>query len=579
MGLFQPLLAYLQFTGYFHYRMALTILVVTVCCWPWRPKFISAVRDSLGKFAQKRTPAIFLTFLLSFLLTSSLALKRGNPVAYVHDEFSYLLSSDTFARGRLTNPAPQVWEPFESEHILVRPTYQSKYQPGQGFFMALGQVIFHHPIVGVWLSAALAAAAIHWALFAFVSPRWAMLGGVLSALHPQLLEWGQRYWGGSVAVLGGALLLGGVGRILRMSCRGMGVPPMNPEEPRARRPCHKSATWAAIGMALLAVSRPYEGFVLTILCALGMSILLRQKRIPMRAIFKGILIPTAAIMLPFTLWLGYYNYRVTGHALRMPYVEHQSQYATVPLFLFQNTPPTPEYRNMELWRFYWRDQRFLYLRRDNWRMIRDEALRMIGGLYQACLGNVETLTIPVLIVPWGMKSNRKLRLLVLTLILFTAAILVGTFMIGHYAAPAAALVAAIILMALRRMQRLGGPVGALLVRTSVAVAILWSLFWWIAFFNWNPDSREFQMRRQVIGREIEKNPGKHLLLLRYFDHNPHEEWVYNGADLETPKVIWAREMSDEINRRLLSHYADRQVWIIEPDVEGKQPVKIREAMK
>lgn len=575
-----PFLAYLQFTGFREYRMALTVLVITFCCLPWRPRFIDRLRNALGSLAEKHAIAIVITGILSFVMTSSLAYKRGVPVAYVHDEFSYILSADTFAHGRLTNPSPEVWEPFESEHILVRPTYQSKYQPGQGLFMALGQVIAGHPIWGVWLSAALAAAAMHWGLLAFMSARWAMLGGILAAIHPQLLEWGQRYWGGSVAVLGGALVLGAVGRIVRAFRCGMGASPMAPENSRARRPCHMShAFWAAIGMAILAISRPYEGFVLTILCAFGSAILLWRKRIPIRILFKNAIVPIGVIMLPFVLWLGYYNYRVTGHPLRMPYVEHQSQYATVPLFLFQNPPPTPEYRNMELWRFYWRDQRFLYLRRDNWRQVRDEALRMIGGLYQACLGNVESLTIALLVVPWGFKSNRKLRMLVLILILFAIAILVGTFMIGHYAAPAAVLVAAIVLMALRRMQRMGDAVGALLVRVAVAVAILWSLFWWIAFFNWNPDPREFQMRRQVIQLEIEKSPGKHLLLLRYFDHNPHEEWVYNGADLETPKVIWAREMSDEINRRLLDHYADRQVWIIEPDAEGKTPTKIREALK
>jgi hypothetical protein len=570
--LLKPLLAYLQFTGYFQYRMVLTILVVSVCCLPWRPRWVNAIGQLLSRLAKRRALAIGLTGILAFLITSSLALKRGIPVAYVHDEFSYLLSADTFAHGRLTNPTPEVWEPFESEHILVRPSYQSKYQPAQGIFMALGQVIAGHPIWGVWLSVALAAAAMHWALLGWMNARWAFVGGILTVLHPQLLEWGQRYWGGSVAVLGGALLMGGVGRILR----GMGASPMDSRSPRARRPCHGSAIWAAIGMAVLAISRPYEGFVLTMLCVIGAAILLRRRAVPL----KHVLIPIAAVMLPFALWLGYYNYRVTGHPLRMPYVEHQAQYATVPLFLFQSPPPTPpQYRNMELWRFYWRDQRYSYLRRDNWREIRDEALRTIGGLYQACLGNVESLTIALLVVPWGVWASRKMRMLVVVLIFFGIAILLGTFMIGHYAAPAAALVAAIVLMALRLMQRMGRSLGALIVRVAVAVAMLWSIFWWIAFFNWRPDPHEYQLRRQVLQRQIEQNPGKHLLLVRYNNHNPHEEWVYNGADLDGPKVIWAREMSQDINGRLLAHYPDRQVWLIEPDAEGKMPVKIREARK
>ena len=51
------ILAYLQFTGFFSYRMLITILVVTICCLPWRPRFISSVRDGLGRFAKNRTLA------------------------------------------------------------------------------------------------------------------------------------------------------------------------------------------------------------------------------------------------------------------------------------------------------------------------------------------------------------------------------------------------------------------------------------------------------------------------------------------------------------------------------------------
>ena len=123
MGLIKPLLAYLQFTGFFSYRMAITILVVTICCLPWRPKFTNSVRDALGKFAQKRALAILVTGVLSFIVTSTLALRRGVPVAYVHDEFSYLLAADTYAHGRLTNPAHPLWPWFETFHVLSQPTY------------------------------------------------------------------------------------------------------------------------------------------------------------------------------------------------------------------------------------------------------------------------------------------------------------------------------------------------------------------------------------------------------------------------------------------------------------------------
>ena len=123
----------------------------------------------------------------------------------MQDEFSYLLAADTFAHGRLTNPTPPFPEHFETPHVLVRPTYMSKYPPGQGIALAIGQLFTTQPIIGVWLSSAAAAAAIYWMLLGFIPAPWSLLGGLAAAIHPQMLAWSQTYWGRSVAVLGSAL--------------------------------------------------------------------------------------------------------------------------------------------------------------------------------------------------------------------------------------------------------------------------------------------------------------------------------------------------------------------------------------
>ena len=56
------------------------------------------------------------------------------------------------------------------------------------------------------------------------------------------------------------------------------------------------------------------------------------------------------------------------------------------------------------------------------------------------------------------------------------------------------------------------------------------------------------------------------MIVRYSpEHSYHAEWVYNEADIDGAKVIWAREMDEEHNRLLLEYFKDRHIWLVEPD--------------
>jgi len=72
--------------------------------------------------------------------------------------------------------------------------------------------------------------------------------------------------------------------------------------------------------------------------------------------------------------------------------------------------------------------------------------------------------------------------------------------------------------------------------------------------------------RAAILNDLKNQPGRHLVIVRYNPkHSYHAEWVYNEADIDGAKVIWARDMDAEHNRQLLDYFKDRQIWLVEAD--------------
>jgi hypothetical protein len=103
----------------------------------------------------------------------------GVPPPQFHDVFSYLLASDTFSSGRLTNPSPALPEFFESYQILVEPSYMSKYPPAHGMLLALGQVTTGEPYWGMVIGNVLAGLSCLWMLRAIAPSVYAMIGAVI----------------------------------------------------------------------------------------------------------------------------------------------------------------------------------------------------------------------------------------------------------------------------------------------------------------------------------------------------------------------------------------------------------------
>ncbi len=58
----------------------------------------------------------------------------------------------------------------------------------------------------------------------------------------------------------------------------------------------------------------------------------------------------------------------------------------------------------------------------------------------------------------------------------------------------------------------------------------------------------------------------HLVIVRYTTwHNALQEWVYDRADIDDAKTVWAREIPGVSMQPLLDYFRGRDVWLVEPD--------------
>src|SRR5258708_9712955 len=138
-------------------------------------RWFDRLERGLSQLSRNRRVSVVAVGFIALALRAALLPVLPIPQPAVHDEFSYLLMSDTFSHGRLANPTHPLWIHFETFHINQRPTYASIYYPAQGIFLAIVQVFFRHPCWGVWLSSALICADLCWMLQGWFPAYWALL--------------------------------------------------------------------------------------------------------------------------------------------------------------------------------------------------------------------------------------------------------------------------------------------------------------------------------------------------------------------------------------------------------------------
>jgi len=527
--------------------------------------WFTRVEQGFSAFAHRRTLAVVSVGLLALVLRLALLPMLPIPQPKVQDEFSYLLLSDTLAHGRLANPSHPMWVHFETFQVNWHPTYASMYYPGYGLFLAFGQVVMGHPFWGVWLSSGLMCAAICWALQGWMPPGWAFLGSVLAVIRLATFSyWADSYWGGTVTALGGALVFGALPRI------------------KQDQRVHDSVLMP-VGMALLASTRPYEGLFF---CAPVLLSLLwwafREDALPRKTFLLRTVLPLTLVMAVALSALGYYFWRVTGNPFTIPYQVNMRTYGLV-YFPWEEIRPVV-FRHPALQEFY-RGGAVLGF----YNLAREHPLRL-----QFAKALVVWLFYfgPLLTMPWMVwlltRPRRKfwhsftpeLRFLVVLAFVTYVSIML-TIHLGqpHYGAPLTVVFYTITLLMMRDLydSASGGKLSGRFMARSVPLVCVVLFLTRIAapalhitpkpswIRTWCSQDEQNLERARIL-KQLEHTPGNHLVIVRYQPNHDYilDEWVYNNADIEGSKVIWARDMGPQ-NLELLQYFSGRHAWLMEPD--------------
>lgn len=481
------------------------------------------------------------------------------PAPRVPDEYSYILLGDTLAHFRLANPMHPMHRFFEGVFTLQEPTWSSIYPAGQGIVLAIGQLFLGMPWAGVVLSCALLCALIYWMLRAWVTPVWALLGGLLAVMQfGPLSAWMNLYWGGAVSAVAGCLIFGALPR-LRDSAS----------------PRHAALLGAGIGLQMLC--RPFE--TVFIAASVVLYALLFLRRLPRRGLLCALVLLSIAPAGALTLLQ---NKQVTGNWTTLPYMASRARYGVPTTFTFQNAPVPNGPLTVEQ-KIDYEAQTVIHGDAPESPASWLERLVKRAAFYRFFFLAPLYLVLPAFLLAW---RARACQWIAFTLILLAGGTTFYVYFYPHYVAAAACLFVLIAVKGLEALSRLtirNRPVGREAAQFIFGLCLAHFLFWYGIYAWGNPavlralGEYEHQYTiptvdpdgRLAIDAQLNRTPGANLVFVHYTPEYHGDPWIRNAADIDSSRTVWALDLGDAENAALLRYYAQRTpartAWLLDPD--------------
>jgi hypothetical protein len=278
--------------------------------------------------------------------------------------------------------------------------------------------------------------------------------------------------------------------------------------------------------------------------------------------------------------MAYYFWRTTGNALRTPYAVYEETYGAFPYMAWQHLKNEPVYRHQ---------------------IMRELEVNQVMLSYQIFLKPVGHMSRifaavgfffgPILLLSFGALAfalpygfslrhlSGRARALLWILLSFAVGTEMAIFYSPHYSAPATCVILALMLLAIKRVRQwnrsglflsravFAACVGAFALHAAAAPLHIpynrFSTYTWYDFFAQYGSTWFTRAHTQAQLKDL---PGDHLVIVHYApDHPPFPEWVYNDADIDHAKIVWARDMGVAKNHQLLDYFKDRQAWLLEAD--------------